>query len=128
MIWSIFTALTGAVTTEISLLVVSFLLGVGEAGVYPGASPNFEGRYFVGFGSCLGRRHFIENNALVVSGNFVDPAFDRRLHPRREEDFSGKSRTDGGGSGTLQLTGGRNHAGVSFDHRLATAHAVRQRL
>lgn len=38
IIWSIFTALTGAVYTAISLLVVRFLFGVGEAGAYPGAT------------------------------------------------------------------------------------------
>ena len=38
IIWSIFTALTGAVHTAISLLVVRFLFGVGEAGAYPGAT------------------------------------------------------------------------------------------
>jgi len=38
IVWSIFTALTGAVFTAISLLVVRFLFGVGEAGAYPGAT------------------------------------------------------------------------------------------
>ncbi|KAA5541761.1 MFS transporter [Roseiconus nitratireducens] len=38
LVWSIFTALTGAVSTAISLLVVRFLFGVGEAGAYPGAT------------------------------------------------------------------------------------------
>jgi MFS transporter, ACS family, glucarate transporter len=38
IIWSVFTALTGAVYTAISLLVVRFLFGVGEAGAYPGAT------------------------------------------------------------------------------------------
>ncbi|MEM7313488.1 MAG: MFS transporter, partial [Planctomycetota bacterium] len=38
VVWSIFTALTGAVSTAISLLVVRFLFGVGEAGAYPGAT------------------------------------------------------------------------------------------
>ncbi len=38
IIWSIFTALTGAVFTAISLLVVRFLFGAGEAGAYPGAT------------------------------------------------------------------------------------------
>ena len=38
IIWSIFTALTGAVGTAISLLIVRFLFGVGEAGAYPGAT------------------------------------------------------------------------------------------
>lgn len=38
IIWSIFTALTGAVHTAISLLIVRFLFGVGEAGAYPGAT------------------------------------------------------------------------------------------
>jgi MFS transporter, ACS family, glucarate transporter len=38
IIWSIFTALSGAVFTAISLLVVRFLFGVGEAGAYPGAT------------------------------------------------------------------------------------------
>ncbi len=38
IIWSLFTALTGAVYTAISLLVVRFLFGVGEAGAYPGAT------------------------------------------------------------------------------------------
>ena len=38
IIWSAFTAMTGAVTTAISLLIVRFLFGVGEAGAYPGAT------------------------------------------------------------------------------------------
>ena len=38
IIWSMFTAMTGAVFTAISLLVVRFLFGVGEAGAYPGAT------------------------------------------------------------------------------------------
>ena len=38
IIWSIFTALTGAVYTAISLIVVRFLFGAGEAGAYPGAT------------------------------------------------------------------------------------------
>ncbi|MEL6898015.1 MAG: MFS transporter, partial [Planctomycetota bacterium] len=38
IIWSVFTALSGAVFTAISLLVVRFLFGVGEAGAYPGAT------------------------------------------------------------------------------------------
>lgn len=38
IVWSIFTAMTGAVYTAISLLVVRFLFGVGEAGAYPGAT------------------------------------------------------------------------------------------
>ena len=38
IIWSIFTALTGAVYTAMSLLIVRFLFGVGEAGAYPGAT------------------------------------------------------------------------------------------
>jgi ACS family glucarate transporter-like MFS transporter len=38
IVWSIFTALTGAVTTAIMLLVVRFLFGLGEAGAYPGAT------------------------------------------------------------------------------------------
>lgn len=38
IVWSIFTAATGAVFTAISLLVVRFLFGVGEAGAYPGAT------------------------------------------------------------------------------------------
>ena len=38
VIWSIFTALTGAVHTAVLLLIVRFLFGVGEAGAYPGAT------------------------------------------------------------------------------------------
>lgn len=38
IVWSIFTALTGAVFTAVSLLVVRFLFGAGEAGAYPGAT------------------------------------------------------------------------------------------
>ena len=34
--WSVFTALTGAVWNFVSLLVVRFLFGVGEAGAFPG--------------------------------------------------------------------------------------------
>ena len=35
-LWSLFTALTGAVTGFISLVIVRFIFGVGEAGAYPG--------------------------------------------------------------------------------------------
>lgn len=38
IVWSVFTALTGAVYTAVMLLVVRFLFGVGEAGAYPGAT------------------------------------------------------------------------------------------
>lgn len=38
IVWSIFTALTGAVFTAVSLLIVRFLFGAGEAGAYPGAT------------------------------------------------------------------------------------------
>lgn len=38
IVWSVFTALTGAIYTAISLLIVRFLFGVGEAGAYPGAT------------------------------------------------------------------------------------------
>ncbi|QGJ71339.1 Glucarate transporter [Planctomycetales bacterium 10988] len=38
MLWSCFTAMTGAVMTAVSLLVVRFLFGVGEAGAFPGAT------------------------------------------------------------------------------------------
>ena len=38
IIWSAFTAMTGAVYTAVSLLIVRFLFGVGEAGAYPGAT------------------------------------------------------------------------------------------
>lgn len=37
-IWSVFTALTGAVWNFFSLLVIRFLFGVGEAGAFPGMS------------------------------------------------------------------------------------------
>lgn len=38
MIWSLFTALTGAVWNYIVLLFVRFLFGAGEAGAFPGIS------------------------------------------------------------------------------------------
>jgi ACS family glucarate transporter-like MFS transporter len=38
IIWSLFTAMTGAVFTAVGLLVVRFLFGMGEAGAYPGAT------------------------------------------------------------------------------------------
>lgn len=38
IVWSIFTAWSGFVYTAISLLVVRFLFGAGEAGAYPGAT------------------------------------------------------------------------------------------
>ena len=38
IIWSVFTALSGAVYTALSLLIVRFLFGAGEAGAYPGAT------------------------------------------------------------------------------------------
>ncbi len=37
-LWSIFTAITGAVTSYITLFIVRFLFGVGEAGAYPGVA------------------------------------------------------------------------------------------
>jgi ACS family glucarate transporter-like MFS transporter len=37
-LWSLFTALTGAVTNFITLFFIRFLFGVGEAGAYPGIS------------------------------------------------------------------------------------------
>ncbi len=37
-IWSLFTALTGAVKTYISMLIVRFFFGAGEAGAFPGIS------------------------------------------------------------------------------------------
>lgn len=39
--WSVFTALTGAAWNFISLLVIRFLFGAGEAGAFPGASRAF---------------------------------------------------------------------------------------
>ena len=36
--WSVFTAVTGAVTSYVQLLVVRFLFGAGEAGAYPNSS------------------------------------------------------------------------------------------
>ncbi len=38
LLWSAFTALTGAVRNGVMLLVVRFLFGAGEAGAYPGAT------------------------------------------------------------------------------------------
>ena len=38
IVWSVFTALTGAVHTFATLIAVRFLFGVGEAGAYPGAT------------------------------------------------------------------------------------------
>ena len=40
-VWSLFTALTGAVTNAIQLVILRFLFGVGEAGAFPGASQAF---------------------------------------------------------------------------------------
>ncbi len=37
-LWSLFTALTGAVTNFITLFIIRFFFGVGEAGAYPGIS------------------------------------------------------------------------------------------
>lgn len=39
--WSVFTALTGAAWNFVSLLVIRFLFGAGEAGAFPGASRAF---------------------------------------------------------------------------------------
>ena len=41
MAWSSFTALTGAAWNSISLLVIRFLFGAGEAGAFPGATRAF---------------------------------------------------------------------------------------
>lgn len=38
IVWSVFTAMSGAVYTAVSLLIVRFLFGAGEAGAYPGAT------------------------------------------------------------------------------------------
>src|ERR1051326_2465977 len=43
--WSIFTALTGAVSSFSGLLVTRFLFGAGEAGAYPGAASSIS-RWF----------------------------------------------------------------------------------
>jgi len=40
-VWSTFTALTGAATNAIQLLVLRFLFGMGEAGAFPGATQAF---------------------------------------------------------------------------------------
>lgn len=40
-VWSCFTALTGAATNAIQMLVFRFLFGVGEAGAFPGAAQAF---------------------------------------------------------------------------------------
>ena len=40
-VWSCFTALTGAATNAIQMLILRFLFGVGEAGAFPGASQAF---------------------------------------------------------------------------------------
>ncbi|MFC1764133.1 MFS transporter [Planctomycetota bacterium] len=40
-VWSCFTALTGAATNAIQLLVLRFLFGMGEAGAFPGATQAF---------------------------------------------------------------------------------------
>ncbi len=40
-VWSCFTALTGAVTRAVQLLILRFLFGVGEAGAFPGAAQAF---------------------------------------------------------------------------------------
>jgi len=41
MAWSSFTALTGTAWNTLSLLVIRFLFGVGEAGAFPGATRAF---------------------------------------------------------------------------------------
>ncbi len=41
MSWSTFTALTGAAWNAISMLIVRFLFGIGEAGAFPGATKAF---------------------------------------------------------------------------------------
>ena len=41
--WSVFTMLTGAAVGAVSILVVRFLFGVGEAGAYPGATRAYYG-------------------------------------------------------------------------------------
>ena len=41
MAWSSFTALTGAAWSAVSMLVIRFLFGVGEAGAFPGATRAF---------------------------------------------------------------------------------------
>ena len=45
LFWSLFTALTGAVTGLTSLLLVRFLFGIGESGAYPTSSSTI-GRWF----------------------------------------------------------------------------------
>jgi ACS family glucarate transporter-like MFS transporter len=40
-VWSCFTALTGAATNAIQMLVLRFLFGMGEAGAFPGAAQAF---------------------------------------------------------------------------------------
>ena len=43
ILWSTFTALTGAAWSAVSLLVIRFLFGAGEAGAFPGATRAFYG-------------------------------------------------------------------------------------
>ena len=43
ILWSTFTALTGAAWSGLSLLVIRFLFGAGEAGAFPGATRAFYG-------------------------------------------------------------------------------------
>jgi len=45
LMWSLFTALTGAVTGMTSLLLIRFLFGIGESGAYPTSSSTI-GRWF----------------------------------------------------------------------------------
>jgi len=40
-VWSVFTALTGAVRSGVQMLVLRFLFGAGEAGAFPGATQAF---------------------------------------------------------------------------------------
>jgi ACS family glucarate transporter-like MFS transporter len=64
--WSIFTALTGAVSTLGWLLVVRFVFGVGEAGAFPGAA-----RVFFNW-LAPGQRGFA--NGLMFSGSRIGGA------------------------------------------------------
>jgi ACS family glucarate transporter-like MFS transporter len=66
--WSLFTALTGAAWNYISLLVVRFIFGVGEAGAFPGiARLLFHGSHS-------------KNEGLSQALIFLAPVWEQLLH------------------------------------------------
>jgi ACS family glucarate transporter-like MFS transporter len=74
LMWSLFTALTGAVTGMTSLLLIRFLFGIGESGAYPTSSSTI-GRWFplAERGRSMSSLFIGQNAGAAVAPLFVVP-------------------------------------------------------